>query len=139
MNGAIVKRYVDIDAGHRVARHESKCRNLHGHRYRLTVEVGGPIKTDGSAEHGMVIDFARVKDALMVIHDEWDHRFLLGADDPLVAAMSGLEGVIVVDAQPTAENLATIAANRLGDILAPLRIVRVTIQETTACSATVTP
>jgi 6-pyruvoyltetrahydropterin/6-carboxytetrahydropterin synthase len=136
---AIVERFIDIDAGHRVARHESKCRNLHGHRYRLTVQISGPIRDDDSPEHGMVIDFARVKEALSVIHDEWDHRFLLGSDDPLLAAMSGLEGVVVLDVQPTAENLAALAASRLGEMLAPLRVVKVMIQETTACSATVRP
>lgn len=136
---AIVERFIDIDAGHRVARHESKCRNLHGHRYRLTVQIAGPIRDDDSPEHGMVIDFARVKEALTVIHDEWDHRFLLGSDDPLLAAMSGLEGVVVLDVQPTAENLAALAASRLGEMLSPLRVVKVMIQETTACSATVRP
>lgn len=134
---AIVERFIDIDAGHRVARHESKCRNLHGHRYRLTVQIAGPIRDDDSPEHGMVIDFARVKEALTVIHDEWDHRFLLGSDDPLLAAMSGLEGVVVLDVQPTAENLASLAASRLAEMLSPLRVVKVMIQETTACSATV--
>lgn len=136
---AIVERYIDIDAGHRVARHESKCRNLHGHRYRLTVQIAGPIRDDESPEHGMVIDFARVKEALTVLHDEWDHRFLIGADDPLLAAMNGLEGLVVLDVQPTAENLAGLAASRLGEMLSPLRVVKVVVQETTACSATVRP
>lgn len=130
-----VIRYVDIDAGHRVARHESKCRHLHGHRYRLTVTVEGPVKDDGSPEHGMVIDFARVKEALMVVHDEWDHRFLLGQDDPLVEAMVDLPGVVVVECQPTAENLALLARDRLAGILAPLRVSGVTVQETTSCTA----
>jgi 6-pyruvoyltetrahydropterin/6-carboxytetrahydropterin synthase len=136
---AIVERYIDLDTGHRVARHESKCRNLHGHRYRITVQVTGPIKDDDSPEHGMVIDFARVKEALTVIHDEWDHRFILGDDDPLLDAMRGLEGIVIIDRQPTAENLATIAAERLGELLTPLQVVKVVVQETTACSATVRP
>lgn len=138
MTNATVTRFIDIDAGHRVARHETKCRHLHGHRYRLTVTIAGPVKDDDSPEHGMVIDFARVKDALTVIHDEWDHRFLLGADDPLVDAMSGLPGLVVLPVQPTAENLCGLAADRLAKLLDPLRVVTVTIQETTACSASVT-
>jgi 6-pyruvoyl-tetrahydropterin synthase len=86
----------------------------------------------------MVIDFGRVKEALMVIHDEWDHRFILGDDDPLLASMSGLPGLVILDRQPTAENLAEIAHERLSDLLAPLVVVAVTVQETTSCSATVT-
>lgn len=133
-----VQRYVDIDTGHRVARHESKCRHLHGHRYRVTVTIMGPVKADGSAEHGMVIDFSRIKDALMVIHDAYDHRFLLGADDPLVDSMRDLPGVVVLDDQPTAENLAALFARQLTNLLAPLTVVSVSVQETTSCTAEVT-
>lgn len=132
-----VRRFVDIDTGHRVARHESKCSNLHGHRYRLTATVEGPVKEDGSPEHGMVIDFAKVKEALMVVHDAWDHKFLVGADDPLAEAMSELPGVVVIGTQPTAENLAEIAHTVLTGLLDPLKVVSVTLQETTSCEAEV--
>jgi len=132
---ASVRRFVDIDAGHRVARHETKCRNLHGHRYRLTVDVSGPIIQDDSPEHGMVIDFARIKEALAEVHDLWDHRLLLGEDDPLLDAMRDLPGVVVLPCQPTAENLASLALRLLQERLAPLVVERVTVQETTACTA----
>ena len=132
---AIVERFIDIDAGHRVARHETKCRHLHGHRYRLTVQVSGDIKDDDSPEHGMVIDFAKIKEALTEVHDEWDHRFLIGADDPMVDTMRDLVGVVVLPCQPTAENLAQLALERLTTRLEPLQIVSVRIQETTACTA----
>jgi 6-pyruvoyltetrahydropterin/6-carboxytetrahydropterin synthase len=136
---AEVTRFVEIDAGHRVARHESKCKHLHGHRYRLSVTVGGPIKDDNSPEHGMVIDFTRVKEALMVVHDMWDHRFLVGADDPLRGELMNLPGVVVVPVQPTAENLAEMALAILQDYLSPLTVVSVVVQETTSCSAEVRP
>lgn len=136
---ASVKRFVDIDAGHRVARHESKCSNLHGHRYRLTVEVQGQVKDDNSPEHGMVIDFTRVKEALMVVHDMWDHKFLLGADDPMKGVFSGLPGLVLLPVQPTAENLASIALTKLQRLLSPLTVVSVVVQETTSCSAEVRP
>jgi 6-pyruvoyltetrahydropterin/6-carboxytetrahydropterin synthase len=134
---AEVIRFVEFDSGHRVARHESKCKHLHGHRYRLTVSVSGPIKADDSPEHGMVIDFGRVKEALMVIHDEYDHRFLVGQDDPLLPEMSSLLGIVVLPVQPTAENIAQIAFDRLGEILSPLVVEWVEIQETTSCTARV--
>jgi len=132
-----VSRFVEFDTGHRVARHESKCRHLHGHRYRLTVEVEGPVKDDNSPEHGMVIDFGRVKDALMVIHDEWDHRFLVGVDDELLPKLLLSPGLVVLDVQPTAENMAAIAAKRIADLLPDLQVKSVRLQETTACEATV--
>lgn len=137
MSEAIVERFIDIDAGHRVARHESKCRHLHGHRYRITVQVAGPIKADDSPEHGMVIDFGRIKEALVAIHDRWDHMFLIGTDDPHKGVLSGLPGLVVLDRQPTAENLAAIAHERLQAMLSPLRVVSVRVQETEKCSAVV--
>lgn len=134
---ARVTRWVDLDAGHRVARHESKCRHLHGHRYRITVEVEGPVKEDDSPEHGMVIDFGRVKQALMTVHDLWDHRFLIGKDDPLLDSLVDLPGVVVLPIQPTAENLAHLAGRILQDAMRDLTVVSVTVQETTSCSAQV--
>ena len=135
---AEVIRYVEFDTGHRVARHESKCKHLHGHRYRLTVSVSGPIKDDDSPENGMVIDFGRVKDALMVVHDEYDHRLLIGQDDPLLPEMTSLPGLVVFPVQPTAENIAEVCLTKLSDLLAPLVVEWVEIQETTSCTARVT-
>lgn len=133
-----VSRYIELDAGHRVARHESKCRHLHGHRYRITVTIEGDIKDDDSPEHGMVIDFGRIKDVLTALHDELDHRFLIGADDPLLSDLSALPGVVVLPVQPTAENLAVMAMDYLAAGLAPLRVAAVEVQETAKCSASVT-
>jgi 6-pyruvoyltetrahydropterin/6-carboxytetrahydropterin synthase len=38
-----VTKIVEWDMGHRVPNHKSKCRNPHGHRYRLEVTIGGPL------------------------------------------------------------------------------------------------
>lgn len=135
---ATVERFVEFDTGHRVSRHESKCKHLHGHRYRLTVSVSGPIKQDDSPENGMVIDFGRVKEALMVIHDQYDHRFLIGQDDPLLSEMQHLPGLVVLPVQPTAENLAELAFYLLSGLLSPLTVEFVEVQETASCTARVT-
>lgn len=71
----------------------------------------------------------------MVIHDQYDHRMILGADDPLLAAMQGLPGLVVLPIQPTAENLAQLAFEQLQELLAPLSIEYVEVQETTSCVA----
>ena len=61
-----------FEAAHRLAWHPGKCRDLHGHSYRLDVTVSGPV--DGN---GVVIDFA---DLRAVVEREvvgpWDHRDL---------------------------------------------------------------
>lgn len=55
---ASVSKDVQFDAGHRVPSHASKCRNPHGHRYRVVAYcVGDVVEDGGSADDGMVVDF----------------------------------------------------------------------------------
>ena len=55
-----VERYHDISMGHRVVGHESKCRHLHGHNYRIHFICTAP-ELDGV---GRVIDFSEIKERL---------------------------------------------------------------------------
>jgi len=76
-----VTKEVQWDMGHRIPNHKSKCRNLHGHRYKLEARITAPeLGRQGSSE-GMVIDFGDLKDLLMEIHDLLDHKMLLQTGD----------------------------------------------------------
>jgi 6-pyruvoyltetrahydropterin/6-carboxytetrahydropterin synthase len=85
-----VERQIEIDAGHRVPYHDSQCRFLHGHRWKIVAVVGGeklvppdPARSDS----GMVLDFGEIKRILMEeIHAKFDHRFILWDQDPLLYA-----------------------------------------------------
>lgn len=77
-----VTRRIEIDAGHRIATHGSKCRNLHGHRYAIeaTCTAGG-LKDQGE-ETGMVMDFAFLKEEMRAVIDaDCDHGFIAALDD----------------------------------------------------------
>lgn len=104
----IVRKEVEFDAGHRVPRHESQCRNPHGHRYRVQVAVEGQLREHGAAT-GMVLDFGDVK-ALLTrhVHDVYDHGFIVwdGDADMRVALAEHDWKVIAVPWHPTAENMA---------------------------------
>jgi 6-pyruvoyltetrahydropterin/6-carboxytetrahydropterin synthase len=116
----IVSKEIEFDAGHRVPNHSSKCRNPHGHRYRVRVSISGDLVTEpGSSSEGMLADFGDLKQLLMDrVHDVYDHGFVIYAGDEImkrvfaVAAkdareMAELEfKVIVVPWIPTAENFA---------------------------------
>ncbi len=82
-----VSRSIDIDAGHRVPFHASKCRHLHGHRWKVIAIAEAEETVDsaeGAADSGMVVDFGVLKQVLMEeINDVFDHRFLLWQEDPL--------------------------------------------------------
>jgi 6-pyruvoyltetrahydropterin/6-carboxytetrahydropterin synthase len=67
-----VTRSFTFDAAHMLPWHTGKCRNLHGHTYRLEVSVVGPL-----GPHGIVTDFADLD--LVVrreIIDRFDHTYL---------------------------------------------------------------
>ena len=67
-----VTRAFTFDAAHQLPWHAGKCRQLHGHTYRLEVSVEGPL-----GDHGIVCDFTEL-DALVrkEVIDRLDHRFL---------------------------------------------------------------
>jgi 6-pyruvoyltetrahydropterin/6-carboxytetrahydropterin synthase len=79
----IIQKEIEFDAGHRVPNHESKCRNPHGHRYRVVVSLEGEIVEEaGAPDEGMLIDFGNVKTLLVnLVHDPLDHGFIVYEGD----------------------------------------------------------
>ena len=83
------KRFGQITTGHRQWRDKGHCSYVHGYgRYvRLTFEA---IELD---ERGWVMDFGDLRDVKKWIEDEWDHRTLIAADDPVIPELKALEKV----------------------------------------------
>ena len=109
----LISKFIEIDMGHRVPNHKSKCKNLHGHRYRIEVGVDDKlIKVRGVSNEGMVIDFGDLKKIMMKVIDEsYDHGFVMYCDDEFANMFNTLfadykQKIIFVDFIPTAENLA---------------------------------
>lgn len=76
-----ITREIGIDAGHRVPSHGSKCRNPHGHRYRVLATCRGPLVASGS-EQGMVADFSFLNELMMKEIDEpCDHGVIAWIQD----------------------------------------------------------
>ena len=149
MSGHTVERYHDISTGHRVTGHESKCRHLHGHNYRIHFTC----VSDELDDVGRVIDFSVVKEKLcMWLEDNWDHKFLAWEEDLLIREHynvlgsdqnghpSGLfgESIVFTTFNPTAENMAQYLVNVVGPLqLAGTGVVlqSVRVEETAKCSA----
>lgn len=109
----LVTKYIEIDMGHRVPNHKSKCRNLHGHRYKIELGCDDKIiTTSGSSDEGMVIDFSDMKKILMEeIDDKFDHGFVMYDKDEFIDTFIRVkeyhnQKIIFVPFIPTAENLA---------------------------------
>lgn len=102
--------------GHRVPNHKSKCRNLHGHRYKIEAGVNDKVITKkGVSNEGMVIDYGDLKAILMKVVDEkLDHGLLLYEHDTFAKDIVefGLK-TILVPFIPTAENIAKYLFNQL--------------------------
>ncbi len=82
-----------------------KCGKIHGHNFRVEVEVEGEVK-----ENGMVMDFLDLKKELKEVLKEFDHRLL--------------NEIIEV---PTSENICLEIYRRLKD--RGLNVVRVRVYE----------
>ncbi|MCW7075670.1 MAG: 6-carboxytetrahydropterin synthase QueD [Candidatus Syntropharchaeales archaeon] len=61
-----------FDAAHSLPDYPGKCRNVHGHTYRVEIVVEGEINPDTR----FVVDFADLKRILKHIIEELDHRYI---------------------------------------------------------------
>lgn len=116
---------IRISTGHRLRHHEGKCRRPHGHNYEISVRVSGTLN-----EHGWVVD----KDRITSVIDEWDHKFLLEAGDPLIEAFEASgdsNGVVVLEHPPTAEVMSVLLEKRLiTELPETITDVAVSVRET---------
>ena len=142
-----IRRWVETDTGHRVPNHKSKCRHLHGHRYRWEAEIEGDVVTDsGVSDEGMLMDFADISAILTrEIHDIVDHAFVVYSEDndaiQALQAMGPSHRTVIVDFIPTAENLARWAFERIEPLIQSsygnkLRLVAMHVRETPKSWAT---
>ncbi len=123
-------RPIRISTGHRIMEHDGKCSRPHGHNYEVTVEVVGRL-----SEAGWVAD----KGDVTAVIDEWDHRFLVERDDPLVEAFERSgdgDSVVVLDHPPTAEVMGAVLERRLHEELPEgVESVAVEVRETRELAA----
>lgn len=138
--GFQVHRYHDISCGHRVVGHEGKCKNLHGHGYRITFTC----ESDGLDSVGRVIDFGVIKTKLcMWLEDNWDHKTILWEKDPGITLLKSIEpdSIVPVPFNPTAENIAEYLVRDVGPYQlygTGVKLVSVLVEETRKCSASFT-
>ena len=133
---ALIRR-LSFCAGHRLYGHEGRCAFLHGHNYRVEIEVeaaGGGAAVDAV---GRVVDFSLIKKRMLGWLDEhWDHAFILFAEDATaLAAVRAAEPTkyFVLPWNPTAENMARYLLEVVAPhVLADLGVIarRVSVWET---------
>lgn len=118
-----------FDSAHFLKGYEGKCANLHGHRWRMVVEVGGEQLQEEGEKQGMLVDFADLKGAVRELADSLDHRLLMEDSSLKPETISALVGegfsLLSLPFRPTAENLARYLYKELQSRGFPLRSVTV--------------
>lgn len=105
-----VSKTLYFDAAHLLDGHPGQCKNLHGHTYRVTVEVGTKSQPN-TPQKDMVVDFKDLKDALHQVLDVYDHAFIYNRNGKVecelaaILAQNGLK-TVAHDFRTTSENLA---------------------------------
>jgi 6-pyruvoyltetrahydropterin/6-carboxytetrahydropterin synthase len=117
----VTKEFI-MEMGHALWGYDGKCKNIHGHTYRLLVTISGlPLNDNKSPKDGMVIDFTVLKSIVnKTIIDEFDHSLVLNANSPhseLINNKMGFEKIILVPYQPTCENLLIDFTSRINKVL----------------------
>ena len=108
----IVRRKFEFEAAHKLPNHPGKCRELHGHSYKLEVEVDRPV----DEASGMAIDFSDLKRLVKErVVRRLDHTYVNETID-----------------NPTAERMAIWIWGELQPELSGLREIQ--LHETSNCS-----
>lgn len=114
-----ITKIFSFETAHVLYNYDGKCKNMHGHSYKLFVTVKGePINNLDDPKNGMVIDFGEIK---TIVNEEvvkvWDHAVLLNGLSPHLELGKELEAkghkVIFCDYQPTCENMLYDIAKKI--------------------------
>lgn len=114
----ITKQFT-FETGHALFGYDGKCRNVHGHSYKLSVTViGTPITDPTNVKFGMVIDFTDLKRIVKEeIVDVFDHATVFNGNTPHAGLAQELRDrghhVILADYQPTSENMVIDFASKI--------------------------
>jgi len=119
MSTVRITKQFSFETGHALYGYDGKCKNVHGHSYKLSVTViGQPINDKSNVKYGMVIDFSDLKKIVKEeIVDVFDHATVFNKNTPHVELAKELENrghnVLLVDYQPTSEMMVIDFAKKI--------------------------
>lgn len=106
----ILKTEHSFDSAHFLLGYDGKCSNIHGHRWRVEVEVMSDELKKDKQLRGIYVDFSKLKDDLREKVDYLDHALIIEAGSLKKTTYKALKDeqfrIIEFDFRPTAENLA---------------------------------
>lgn len=121
-----------FDSAHFLSGYIGKCSNIHGHRWRVAVEVASADLGAEGQLRGMIVDFKKLKEDLRTIVDFYDHALILEQGTLKEATVAALKSegfrLIPVAFRPTAENFSRHFYEQMKQL--GYQIVRATVYET---------
>ncbi len=137
MSNIRITKQFSFETGHALYGYDGKCKNVHGHSYKLSVTVmGQPITDSSNVKFGMVIDFTDLKKIVKEeIVDVFDHATVFNKNTPHIELAKELKArdhhVILVDYQPTSEMMVIDFAKKIKDRLPEnIKLHAIKLQET---------
>jgi len=118
------------EMGHRLPDHFGKCKNIHGHSYKMLVQFSGELD-----KNGMIIDYYDVEKIINLVIEKLDHAFMVNKNDKVV--LNFLEKMdskrVVVDFESTAENICKYLLSEVSKTSLPgnIKEIKIRVQETT--------
>jgi 6-pyruvoyltetrahydropterin/6-carboxytetrahydropterin synthase len=100
------------EMGHRIPEHNGLCKNVHGHSYKMILEINGDI-----AENGMIIDFYDLGFIVKPVIESLDHSFLCQRNDNILINFLRENNMkyTVVDFCSTVENICSYLAKIIAE------------------------
>ena len=134
----IIKVENSFNSAHFLAGYSGKCANIHGHRWKVEVEVQTKELVENGQIKGMVADFSDVKSDLNDILDNYDHALIIEQgsmrQETLNCIIEDGFKVVQVPFRTTAENFANFFYKQMQN--KGYNLKRVTVHETLKNSAT---
>lgn len=87
----IYKEYFKFSAAHFLIFPDGSAERLHGHNYRVFVEIEAQL-----TRHGLVLDFKEVKPVVRAMLDAWDEHWLIPGEHPVLRVTERGDGVVEV-------------------------------------------
>lgn len=126
-----LKTTASFDSAHFLSGYNGKCANIHGHTWKIEVEVSEKSLIAEGEKRGMVIDFSDLKKSVRALADRYDHTLIYEKGSLRESTLTALrdEGFSLTEIplRPTAENFARLFYEALS---AELPVSCVTVYET---------
>lgn len=133
----ILKAEHSFDSAHFLSGYKGKCSNIHGHRWRVEVEIKSEALIEDGELRAMVVDFGDLKKDVKKLVDYYDHGLIIEKGSMRRVTLSYLieDGfkIIEVDFRPTAEKFANHFFYEMKKI--GYKVKRVQVYETPTNSA----